>query len=79
MNQTSNATERQLPEAPKTLAEALDVIRAMHNDLTAFRCPDFYPYINEAMAGEFDERVTAVLAHSAPVIKADQLGTHSSD
>lgn len=62
--------------APQTLAEALDVIRAMHNDLTAFRCPDFYQFLNEDKIGEFDGRVKAVLAHSAPVIKADR---HDSD
>lgn len=78
MNQTSNATERQLPEDPKTLAEALAVIRAMHKALLAFRNPEF-DLIAPGRDGEFDDRVKAVLAHSAPVIKADQLGTHSSD
>lgn len=58
--------------APQTLTEALDVIRAMHSDLTAFRCPDFYQFLNEDKIGEFDGRVKAVLAHSAPVIKADR-------
>ena len=72
-----SAARAHLPgSAPKTLPEALDVIRAMHGGLIAFRCPDFYNFINPDKAGEFDERVKAVLAHSAPVIKADR---HASD
>lgn len=61
--------------APKTLPEALNVIRAMHTDLLAFRNPEF-DLIALGREGDFDDRVKAVLAHSAPVIKADR---HASD
>lgn len=54
--------------APQTLPEALAVIRAMHHELLAFRYPEF-DLIKEGREGEFDDRVKAVLAHSAPVIK----------
>lgn len=56
---------------PQTLAEALDVIRAMHDELLAFRNPEF-DLIAPGCEGEFDDRVKAVLAHSAPVINADR-------
>lgn len=56
--------------APKTLAQALDVIRVMHNALLAFRNPEF-DLIAPGREGDFDDRVKAVLAHSAPVIMAD--------
>lgn len=56
---------------PQTLAEALDVIRAMHDELLAFRNPEF-DLITPGCEGEFDDRVKAVLAHSAPVINADR-------
>ena len=55
-----------MTKAPKTLAEALEVIRSMHNDLLAFRNPEF-DLITPGREGEFDDRVRAVLAHSAPV------------
>ena len=55
-----------MTKAPKTLAEALEVIRSMHNDLLAFRNPEF-DLITPGREGEFDDRVKAVLAHSAPV------------
>lgn len=61
--------------APKTLPEALNVIRAMHTDLLAFRHPEF-DMIAPGREGDFDDRVKSVLAHSAPVIKADR---HASD
>lgn len=57
--------------APQTLAEAMDVIRAMHTGLLAFRNPEF-DMIAPGREGEFDDRVKGVLAHSAPVIKADR-------
>ena len=59
-----------MTKAPQTLAEALDVIRSMHHDLLAFRNPEF-DLITPGREGEFDDRVKAVLAHSAPVFKAD--------
>ena len=55
-----------MTKAPQTLAEALEVIRSMHNDLLAFRNPEF-DLITPGREGEFDDRVKAVLAHSAPV------------
>ena len=55
-----------MTKAPQTLAEALEVIRSMHNDLLAFRNPGF-DLITPGREGEFDDRVKAVLAHSAPV------------
>lgn len=55
-----------MTKAPQTLAEALEVIRSMHNDLLAFRNPEF-DLITPGREGEFDDRVRAVLAHSAPV------------
>ena len=55
-----------MTKAPQTLAEALEVIRSMHNDLLAFRSPEF-DLITPGREGEFDDRVKAVLAHSAPV------------
>lgn len=57
--------------APQTLAEALDVIRTMHGALLDFRHPEF-DLIAPGREGEFDDRVKAVLAHSAPVINADR-------
>ena len=59
-----------MTKAPQTLAEALEVIRSMHNDLLAFRNPGF-DLITPGREGEFDDRVKAVLAHSAPVFKAE--------
>ena len=59
-----------MTKAPQTLAEALEVIRSMHNDLLAFRNPEF-DLITPGREGEFDDRVKAVLAHSAPVFKAE--------
>ena len=55
-----------MTKAPQTLAEALEVIRSMHNDLLAFRNPEF-DLITPGREGEFDDRVKAVLAHSVPV------------
>ena len=55
-----------MTKAPQTLAEALEVIRSMHHDLLAFRNPEF-DLITPGREGEFDDRVKAVLAHSAPV------------
>ena len=57
--------------APQTLAEALNVIRTMHDELLAFRHPEF-DLIAPGREGEFDDRVKTVLAHSAPVINADR-------
>ena len=59
-----------MTKAPQTLAEALEVIRSMHNGLLAFRNPEF-DLITPGREGEFDDRVKAVLAHSAPVFKAE--------
>lgn len=57
--------------APQTYGEALDVIRAIHDALLDFRHPEF-DLIKPGCEGEFDARVKAVLAISAPVIKADR-------
>lgn len=58
--------------AALTHAQALDVIRQMHDALLGFRHPEF-DLIAPGKEGEFDDRVKAVLAFSAKVINADRL------
>lgn len=60
-----------MKSAPQTLPEALDVIRAMHAHLLAFRNPEF-DLIKPGCEGAFDDRIKLVLSYSAPVIKADR-------
>lgn len=66
----SNAVINPGQSLPRTLAEALDVIRTIHHELLSFRNPEF-DLIATGREGEFDDRVKAVLAHSAPIIKSD--------
>ena len=61
-----------MSNSPKTLPEALDVIRAMHKKLITFRCPEFMELIKDDAGGKFDDAVKDVLALSAPLIRSDR-------
>lgn len=54
---------------PRTLAEALAVIRAMHHAVTSLRHLEVTEMVQDGREAEFDALVRSILCHSAPVIR----------